>query len=129
MKEQIMHSWWLIGLSILTSVAGQTVIKVGISQPKVATGVNGILGLITTILGSPLILSGLVLYGIGALAWIAVLARVNLSYAYPFLALNFVLIAVVARLFLGEAVPMMRWLGIGVICAGIFVVAQSSLRN
>lgn len=124
-----MHSWWLIGLSILTSVAGQTVIKVGINQPNMATGVSGIFGLISTILGSPLILSGLILYGIGALAWIAVLARVNLSYAYPFLALNFVLIAVVARLFLGEAVPMMRWFGIAVICAGIFMVAQSSLGN
>ena len=124
-----MHSWWLIGLSILTSVAGQTVIKVGISQPKMATGVSGISSLISTILGSPLILSGLIFYGIGALSWIAVLARGNLSYAYPFLALNFVLIAVVARLFLGEAVPMMRWFGIAVICAGIFMVAQSSLGN
>lgn len=124
-----MHSWWLIGLSILTSVTGQTVIKIGISQPKQATNVNGIFGLLTTIAGSPLILAGLVLYGIGALAWIAVLARVNLSYAYPFLALNFVLIAVVARLVLGEAVPMMRWFGIAVICVGIFVVARSSLGN
>ena len=124
-----MHSWWLIGLSVLTSVAGQTVIKVGVSQPKTENTMAGLYGLLATILGSPLILCGLVLYGIGALTWIAVLARLNLSYAYPLLALNFVLIALASRLFLGEAIPMMRWFGIAVICAGILVVAGSSLSN
>jgi multidrug transporter EmrE-like cation transporter len=129
MKEQLMHSWWLIGLSVLTSVAGQTVIKVGVGQPKTTTAMPGLYGLVATIFTSPLILFGLVLYGIGALAWIAVLARLNLSFAYPLLALNFVLIAIISRFFLGEAIPTMRWLGIAVICAGILVVARSNLGN
>ena len=46
--------------------------------------------------------------------------------AYPFLALNFVLVTLVARFFLGESVPPLRWLGILVIIGGILLVAKST---
>lgn len=120
-----MHYWWLIALSISTSVIAQTVIKIGISQPDGTVGTSGLLSLVVTIFQSPMILIGLGLYGIGALSWIAVLGRMDLSYAYPFLALNFVLITLVSRLVLGETVPTLRWLGLGFICVGIVIVAQS----
>ena len=84
--------------------------------------------MLRTIVTQPLVLLGLMLYGCGALAWIAVLRRMDLSYAYPFLALNFVLITLVSRFFLGETVPLMRWAGIGIICVGILVVARSGAQ-
>jgi multidrug transporter EmrE-like cation transporter len=54
------------------------------------------------------------------------LTRLDLSLAYPFLALNFVLIAIVSRLFLGETIPGLRWAGIAVICSGILLIARSA---
>ena len=122
----MMTYWWLIALSISTGVAGQTAIKLGVSQPQAAGSASGLLPLITLILGSPWVLLGLTLYGIGAVAWIAVLARLDLSLAYPLLALNFVLITLSSRLILGETVPTMRWLGMLVICVGIVLVARSA---
>jgi multidrug transporter EmrE-like cation transporter len=122
----MMTYWWLIALSISTGVAGQTAIKLGVSQPQAVGNTAGLLPLITLILGSPWVLLGLTLYGIGAVAWIAVLARLDLSLAYPLLALNFVLITLSSRLILGETVPTMRWLGMLVICAGIVLVARSA---
>ena len=116
----------LILTSILSSVAGQTAIKLGVEQPAAAARLaGGGLGVIAAIFSSPLVLAGLGLYGVGALAWIGVLSRLDLSRAYPFLALNFVLIALVSRFFLGEEIPLLRWLGIGCIVAGIFLVARS----
>lgn len=126
MAKQMMHYWWLIALSISTGVAGQTTIKIGVSQPQAAQHASGLWSLIGLILQSPWVLLGLTLYGIGAVAWIAVLARLDLSYAYPLLALNFVLITVTSRLLLGESVPTMRWLGLAVICVGILIVARST---
>jgi multidrug transporter EmrE-like cation transporter len=126
-KEQLLQSWWLIAISIATGVAGQTSIKLGLSGSNHAGPVAGLMSVITLIVTSPLVLLGLALYGIGALTWIAVLSRLNLSYAYPFLALNFVLIALVSWLVLGEAIPAMRWLGIACICVGILVIARSAL--
>jgi multidrug transporter EmrE-like cation transporter len=129
-KAQIMSSLWLIGLSIATSVAAQTLIKISVSQPgspQLAT-FNPI-AIILLIFKSPLLIVGLALYGVGALSWIMVLSRLNLSYAYPFLALNFVLIALVSRMVLGESIPLMRWVGILLICGGIIAIASSNTQG
>jgi drug/metabolite transporter (DMT)-like permease len=125
MAEQLSQTWWLILLSVASGVAGQTVIKLGVERPEAVANSAGPAGLLRTIVTSPLVLLGLFLYACGALAWIAVLRRMDLSYAYPFLALNFVLITLVSRFFLGEDVPLLRWAGIAVICVGILVVARS----
>ncbi len=126
MKQQLLGAWWLILLSIASGVAGQTAIKLGVSQPGATNATSNLLSLIILILRSPLILLGLALYGIGALAWIAVLSRLDLSLAYPFLALNFILVALVSTFGLGETMPLMRWVGILVLCVGILLVANSS---
>lgn len=125
MNEQLAQSWWLILLSVTAGVAGQTSIKLGLTQSSQAQAAEGILGLVGLIARTPLILLGLALYAAGALTWIAVLRRMDLSYAYPFLALNFVLIAVVSQVALGESMPVLRWVGIGAICAGILVIAYA----
>jgi drug/metabolite transporter (DMT)-like permease len=119
-----MQNGWLIAVAVVAGVAGQTTIKLGVSTPAALQRTNDLLGFAALIVRSPLVLLGLVLYGVGALFWIAVLARLDLSYAYPFLALNFVLMAVVAWLALGEELSPQRWLGIGVICVGILLIAS-----
>lgn len=120
-----MSVWWLIALSVSAGVLGQITIKLGVGDNGFAsTGEGGLLALGLQILTSPLILGGLLLYGIGAISWISVLGRMNLSHAYPFLALNFVLIAILSRLFLNEPIPMVRWVGMLVICVGIILVSQ-----
>ena len=126
MIEQLADTWWLILLSITSSVAGQTVLKLGVSRPGAEEASAGLVSLVRMIIGSPLVLLGLVFYGIGALAWIAVLSRMDLSYAYPFLALNFVLVTLVSWLVLGESIPALRLVGIAVICVGILLVARGA---
>ncbi len=127
MKEQLLSSGWLIALSVTVSVIGQTMIKLGVRHPESAgLAMTGPVAVALLILRSPLVMLGLLMYGIGALAWIVVLSRLDLSYAYPFLALNFVLVAIVSRLVLAEAIPALRWLGIAFICVGILLVARSA---
>ncbi|HBY94942.1 MAG: hypothetical protein M5U01_18880 [Ardenticatenaceae bacterium] len=128
MSQQLWPTLGLIGLSVITGVAGQTVLKLGVAS----SGPRGVavdpVAIVTLILRSPLVLFGFLLYGVGALAWVVVLSRLDLSYAYPFLALNFVLVAIVSQVVLSESVPMVRWLGIGCICVGILLVARSAAR-
>ena len=126
MNNQLASSLGLILLSTIAGVAGQTAIKLGVDKPGVAETATGVFAIVNLILHSPLVLLGLCFYAIGALVWIAVLSRLDLSVAYPFLALNFVLVTLVARFFLGESVPPLRWLGILVIIGGIMLVAKST---
>ncbi|MBU0512443.1 MAG: multidrug resistance protein [Chloroflexi bacterium] len=113
-------SWMLIGASILTAVMGQLSLKYGLSK-----GGGLVSNEVWRLFLNPYVLAGLALYGGGALAWMGVLRRVDLSLAYPFLALNFVLVPVVAHFILNEAVPAGRWVGIAVIVGGILIVARS----
>jgi len=126
MKRQKMGAWWLIFLSVISSVAAQTAIKLGVSHPGAINATSNLLSLFAVIFHSPLLLLGCALYAAGALAWIAVLSRFSLSQVYPFLALNIVLIALVSAFALGETIPIMRWRGILVVCVGIILVALSS---
>lgn len=126
MDPTLVSAFLLILLSTAFGVAGQTALKLGVSQPGVAENATGVFSIIGLIFKSPLMILGLVFYGLGALAWIAVLSRLDLSVAYPFLALNFVLVTLSGRFLLGETVPPLRWLGILVIIAGILLVAKST---
>jgi drug/metabolite transporter (DMT)-like permease len=69
---------------------------------------------------------GLVLFGLSALVWLFVLSRTSLSFAYPFAALTYLLIVLVDRFVLHEAVPPLRWLGVGFIMVGIVLVARTA---
>lgn len=129
MNEQLAQSWWLILASVASGVAGQTLLKLGLSRAGGDGSSDTLFSLIGLILRSPMVIGGLVLYGLGALAWIAVLRRMDLSYAYPFLALNFVLIALVSHWGLGEPMPPIRWLGIGAICVGLILIANGGTAN
>lgn len=65
-------------------------------------------------------------YAISILLWMLVLSRVQVSYAYPFLSIGYIVAAVVGYLWMGETMDMYKVFGIGIICLGIVVLSQSS---
>lgn len=65
----------------------------------------------------------LAVYGLATLLWLAVLARVPLSLAFPFYGLSFLLVPFFAWLFLGESIPARVWIGSLVIGLGILIAA------
>ena len=71
------------------------------------------------------ILLGLFCYGLGFMVWLIVLAKAEVSYAYPLISLGYVFTAILARLLLGEAVTVTRMAGILVTCLGVFIIARS----
>ncbi len=74
---------------------------------------------------SPYILLGLGCYVTGFLIWLIVLAKAEVSYAYPLISLGYVLTAVMGWWLLGENVTWLRLSGILVTCLGVFIISQS----
>ncbi|HEY4138866.1 MAG TPA: EamA family transporter [Casimicrobiaceae bacterium] len=70
-------------------------------------------------------ITGIILYGVSVIVWIIGLSRVPVSIAYPMLSLGYVINAIAAHYLLGEAVTVARWLGIGFIIIGVWLVARS----
>jgi drug/metabolite transporter (DMT)-like permease len=59
------------------------------------------------------------------LIWFYVLTKVDLSIAYPFLALSYVLVLLFSWLILGESISALRIVGVSVISCGVILVAKS----
>ena len=71
----------------------------------------------------PGIIGGLACYGLSLLLWIYVLSKADASFAYPFLGLGFVIVAVSAFFLLGEPLSPRKVVGTLIIAGGIVVLA------
>lgn len=120
-------SLFLILASVTMGVSGQLCLKAGMDQVGVlsASSIGTIVQTAFRVLATPLVFLGLAFYALGAVFWLMVLAKLDLSLAYPMLALTYVLIPLGAQFVLGEQVPMLRWLGVGIIFVGVMVVSQT----
>jgi multidrug transporter EmrE-like cation transporter len=56
------------------------------------------------------------------IAWMAVLTRMDLNRAFPLTALTYVTVPMLAFIFFGEQLPMLRVVGIGVIIVGVILI-------
>lgn len=117
----------LILLGVLMSAAAQVMLKVGMSAPdaQVALGRGEILRLAMSLSHSPWLIGGLVTYGLSVVIWLVVLSRVDVSYAYPFVALGMVVTTFSGHYLLGESLPAMRLVGVAVIVIGVALLALS----
>ncbi len=75
----------------------------------------------------PGILLGLVCHAIGLIFWIMALSQAALSVVFVLGSMQYILILIAARFFLGEKIDGMRFLGTLFIAAGITLVALSGL--
>lgn len=113
-------------LSVCLAAVAQLILKHGMNQVADRSGVFSVTSgeSLRAVASTPAVWLGLVLFGLSALVWLAVLSRASLSFAYPFAALTYVLIVAFDRLALHESVPAVRWGGVALIIAGIFLVSR-----
>lgn len=71
------------------------------------------------------ILGGLLCYVISVTVWIVGLSRVDVTIAYPLLSLGYVVNAIGAWYFLGEAISAQRILAIAIIITGVALLTRS----
>ena len=121
-----MNVFWVALSSIGLSVAAQFALKAGMSGAAVKTAMAEPLSIASlfSILTDKFVFGGFALYGLGAVVWLSVLSRWDVSKAYPLVGLGFGLTALVGAL-MGEQVTLQRSLGVALICTGVFVVSRS----
>jgi drug/metabolite transporter (DMT)-like permease len=56
------------------------------------------------------------------ISYLLVLSWADFSYVSPASAVGYAVVAVMGYFFLGEHVPMVRWVGVGLICVGVLIV-------
>lgn len=113
--------------SIGISSIAQVLLKAGMTHEAVraAIAAGGTAGVVRAVVLNPAVLGGLGLYGLGTVLWLAVLTRAELSQAYPFVGLSFVLTAIFGWLLFNDAMSVARIGGIALIMAGVVLVGRS----
>jgi len=117
----------LILFTVLTNFLSQIMLKKGMTSiEKFEISASGIVGSLFNIVFNPYVFFGLVMMVISMGAHLVVLSRVEISFAYPFLGLSFVLITAYGFMVLGESVNAWRVIGVLLICTGVALVARSA---
>ena len=108
-----MNFFYIIGCILLT-VLGQLLVKKGSIQLK---GVTSFFSYAMNIY----ILSGLLSAFLTAVLWIKALQNFNLSFAYPFMSLSFILVLILSLIIFDEQIRTNQWIGLGIVILGLYV--------
>jgi multidrug transporter EmrE-like cation transporter len=110
--------------SVSLSALAQTAFKIGVSRVEIASSAS-LLGKAIAFVFSPYVLLGLSLYAVGTVLWLFALRQLDLSLAYPFVAMSFVMVTASGVFFLGETVSMTRLVGLCFVIVGLIVMART----
>ena len=118
----------LLGLSVVLSACAQLFMKVSMIQLQLHDEDNFISSLFFIIFENKAVLiwliAGLACYALSMLSWIFALTKYELSFAYPFLGITYVLVYIGAVYWdqIGEQLTWLRTAGIVLILVGVVFV-------
>ena len=117
----------LVFCGVVLGSIGQICIKTAMLRvgPLAFGAPSEILNSSLQVIQQPLIWVSIPLYGTGFLIWAIALSHLRLSFAYPLLAIGYVINPLSGMIFFSESIPLARWIGILIIVAGLVLVGRS----
>ena len=113
-------------ISVVASTVGQLLLKQGMNVVGAITlSANQILSTTWKMVTNPYVFIGLAIYLAGTVFWMAALSRVDLSYAYPFASLSYVVMLVASWMMFDEKITLSRVIGTVVIGIGVLLIYRN----
>lgn len=118
----------LIVLSVTLTAIAQMVLKAGVTgrDVQIAGQSGSPVSFLLALALSWQVWAGLLAFGISVLMWLFVLSRVEVSTAYPFVALGMVLTTALGYFLFNESMSAMKVGGIALIALGVILVARGA---
>src|SRR5262245_39864763 len=121
-KHMIVYALLLIAICL--TVTGEVLLKLGMNIVRVDVGAfTASLPVLLRTFTEWRVILGFGLIFSGALFWLGVISRADFSFAYPLLALSYVVALLPARFVLHEEVTLNRILGAAIVVAGAIVLS------
>jgi len=114
----------LLLFSVLSAATGQLLLKHGMQVATARAHATGG-SLVVQAATSPLVIGGLAVFAISAVAWLATLSKVPLSIAYPFNAVGYIVILASSVILLHERANLLTWGGSLLVVSGLVIVVLS----
>lgn len=112
--------------TIAFTVYGQLILKWRIAQVggSLPAGTLEKLKFLVALVFDPYIFSGFLAAFLASLAWMAAMTKFELSHAYPFMSLNFVVVLLLSGWLLNESLTVQKFAGVFLIVLGTIVAAR-----
>ena len=115
--------------SVLLNAFAQILLKAGMKQFGNIDLKNNIMNTCISIAFNPYIISGFIAYGVSILLWLWVLSKVDVSLAYPFQALGYIVVTILAWIIFQENISYIRIMALIFITIGLIILAFSARIN
>ena len=119
MEKKATNSWAVFGVIVCTGFTS-------ISQLLWKIGVSDFTPSFYSLITNFYIISGCILYGLGAVLLVASFRYGELSILYPFVSLSFIWVAILSLVILEEEISYSNWLGVIFISSGICFVGRGA---
>ena len=117
-----MNTYLVLALAIILNALANILMKVAMLRQEKTTD---IIALVRQSLTNPILFLGIISFGLALVAYCFVLAKINLSIAYPLMtSLGFLIVILASWLFLGENITKIQIVGFTCIIAGVWMVAR-----
>lgn len=121
-----LQAFLLLLVAIAMSTTGELLLKHGMNMVGVLhLNPEQFIPLLLKAFTNIYVLAGFALIFAGSIFWLAVISRVDLSWAYPMLSLGYILVVAESWMLLNEPVTPLRLAGVLVICLGVFILSRS----
>ena len=118
-------SYIYIFLTIVLTVFGQIAIKMQVMRAgAMPDGGADKLAFLFGLLLNPWIISAFAAAFLASICWMGAMTKFQLSHAYPFMSLNFVIVVLLGGWLFHEPLSLARIAGVSLICIGTVVAAQ-----
>ena len=117
--------YFYIFLTLIFTVYGLLVLKWRISlHGTMPEGLADLAKFWLKLIIDPWVLSGLFSAFIASVAWMATLTKFELSYAYPFMSLSFVVVFFMSVLLFNELITLPKVVGLLLVIVGLIILAR-----
>lgn len=113
----------LLLIAICLTVTGEVLLKLGMNVVRADVGAfSASLPVLVRTFTEWRVVLGFALIFSGALFWLGVISRADFSFAYPLLALSYVVALLPARFVIGEQITLNRLVGALIVVVGAVII-------
>lgn len=121
-----MNNIILILSSVLLNVTAQIFMKKGMIQVgEVQNSIKYLIGVIPNMITNIFLWLAMLCYAISIFLWMIVLSKVDVSYAYPFLSVGYIVSLFAGYFLFSENITSIRILGVIIIAIGVLLISRS----
>lgn len=84
----------------------------------------GKVGFVISLIANPWVLSGIFATFLAGVSWMLAMTRFEISYAYPFVSLNYILVLLAGFFLFNETLGAAKLIGSALVIVGIIVIAK-----